>query len=148
MVKVTVPTSAEIAKKWGDEAPKRSTYYEANTPGASAKWETDTAAAAGNFTAAIQAPDIAKRFKGGVKGKAEKFARKVTAVGVGRYGPGITAAVADMQKGMDPVVADIASIEIDARKPRGDPGNLSGRQAKMSNGLNAKRLARLAAAGA
>jgi hypothetical protein len=140
-----IPSASEIAAKWAEETPKRSTYYEKNTPGAGTKMETNAIAASGNFKAAIQASDIEKRFKGGLKGKGAKFTRKVTDVGVSRFGPGISAAKADMEAGVTPVVTDLQAIDIDARKPRGDPGNLTGRSNKVAKGLNEKRLARLAA---
>ena len=147
MVKMDIPSAADIATKWAEEGPKRSTYYEKNTPGAGTKMESNAIAAAPNYQSAVQAANIGKRFAGGLKGKGAKFTRKVTDVGVSRFGPGITAAKADMQSGMEPVVTDLQSIEIDPRKPRGDPGNLSGRSNKVATELNKKRLARLAAGG-
>jgi len=140
-----IPEASDIAAKWAEEGPKRSTYYEKNTPGKSSKWESNTAAQSAVYKSSVTAADIEKRFKGGVKGKAEKFSRKVTLVGVSRFGPGITAAKDDMSTAMGPVVSDLKAIDIDARKPRGDPGNLTGRANKVASELNKKRLARLAA---
>jgi len=145
MVKMEIPSASDIAAKWAEETPKRSGYYEKNTPGKSSKWEANTSAQAAVFKSAVAAADIEKRFKGGIKGKASKFARKVTDVGVGRFGPGCTAAKDDMSTAMSPVVSDLAAIDIDARKPRGDPGNLTGRANKVASELNKKRIARLAA---
>jgi len=145
MVKMEIPEASDIAAKWAEETPKRATYYEKNTPGKSAKWESNAGGASATYKSAVTAADIDKRFKGGIKGKAAKFARKVTAVGVARFGPGCSAAMDDMSTGMGPVVTDLKAIEIDARKPRGDPGNLTGRANKVASELNKKRLARLAA---
>jgi len=145
MVKPIVPSASDVAKKWSDEAPRRAPYYEAETPKAAGTWEANTTLAASTFKTAITAADIDKRFSGGVKrAGAAKFSRKVTSVGVGRYGPGITAAKDDMQKGIDPVLSAIAATEIPARKPRGDPGNYD-RSSKIGVALNKDRLARLAA---
>ena len=145
MVKVKVPSATDVANKWADETPRRATYYEKNTPPAAADWEKGAIEAAENFKAAVQAADIGKRFGGGVKrAGASKFERKVRSVGVGRFGPGVTAAKADMQSGIDPFLAEIAAADIPARKPRGDPGNYD-RVNKIGDPLHKKRLAILAA---
>jgi len=144
-VKMTIPSATDIATKWAEETPKRSTYYEKNTPGAGSKMEANAIAAAPNFKAAIQASNIDRRFAGGLKGKGAKFTRKVNDVGVSRFGPGVTAAKADMETGMTPVVTDLQAIDLDPRKPRGDPGNYTGRSNRVGTELNKKRLARLAA---
>jgi len=145
MPKPQVPTAEEVATKWKEETPRRSTYYEKETPLAAELWEAETIAAAANFKAAVQAADIGKRFKGGVKRVgAAKFKRKVMAVGVSRFGPGVEAAEEDMKAGVDPYLAVIAATEIGARKPRGDPSNYD-RVKKIGDALHAKRLAILAA---
>ena len=143
--KMTVPPADVVAKKWGEVTPGRSGYYQTNTPAAAATWESEAQAAAGNFKAAVSAADIDKRFRGGIrKAGAAKFSRKVTEVGVGRFGPGVSAAVGDMQTGVDPYLATIAATEIPARGPRGDPANYA-IVAKVGDPLHKKRLALLAA---
>jgi len=144
MAKPEVKGKADVVAKWVEEAPRRATYYEKYTPPAADKWEAETTGAAETYKSAVQAPDIGKRFAGGVKGKSAKFKRKVTTVGVGRFGPGITAAKDDYDAGIDWVLAEIAATEIPDRKPRGDPANWE-RSKKIGVALNKKRLARLAA---
>jgi len=145
MVKMEIPSATDIAAKWAEEGSKRSPYYEKNAVGKGSKMETNAAGASATYKSAVTAADIEKRFKGGLKGSGGKYDRKVKDVGVGRFGPGITAAKADMETGMGPVVSDLQAIDIDVRKPRGDPGNLTGRSNKVATELNKKRLARLAA---
>jgi len=143
-VKVTVPSASDVAKKWGDETPRRATYYEANTPGSAATWEANAKASAANFKAAVQAANIDALFKGGItKAGAGKFARKVVAL-AGRFGPGVSAAVSDMQTNVGPYLAEIAAIDLKERKPRGDAGNYE-RVKAIGDKLHAKRLALLAA---
>jgi len=143
-VKVTVPSAEDTARKWGEETPRRSTYYEKNTPGAAATWEANTKAAAANFKAAVQATNIDLLFKGGVtKAGAGKFARKVVAL-AGRFGPGVSAAVSDMQTNVAPFLAEIATVDLKERKPRGDPSNYD-RVKAIGDKLHSKRLALLAA---
>jgi len=145
MPKPIVPSAVDVAAKWAEETPRRATYYEKETPPAADRWATNAAAAADNYKAAVQAVDIAKRFAGGVKRVgATKFKRKVEAVGIARFGPGVAAAKEDMEKGVEPYLAVIAATEIGARKPRGDPANYE-RVKKIGTALNTKRLALLAA---
>jgi len=140
-----VPGGAETAKKWADQTPARAAYYEANTVGSGSHWEAETAAAAATFKQAIQAADIDKRFKGGVKrAGGAKFDRKVREVGVGRFGPGVAAAESDMASGIEPFLAVLSATEIKARGPRGDPGNYDIVK-QVGDPLHKKRLALLAA---
>jgi len=143
--KPSVPPADEVAKKWKDETPRRASYYEKNTPPAAAAWEANASAAAPTYKSAVQATDIDKRFKGGIKkAGAGKFQRKVTSVGVARFGPGVEAAEGDMKTGVEPFLSVIAATEISERKPRGDPSNYA-RVKEIGDALHKKRLALLAA---
>ena len=144
--KLECPTADEVARKWGEVTPGRSGYYEANTPGASTKWEANTKAAKSNYKAALADPKIADRFEGGVRGQAAKFARKVTDVGVSRFGPGVSAAIPDMSAGFSSYAALINAITVPDRKPRGDPANYKIVE-KIGSELHKKRLALLGAGG-
>jgi len=143
--KMIVPSSDEVSKKWGEVTPGRAGYYEAKTPAAGPIWESNTIAAKSTFKTAVSAAGIENRFAGGVKrAGAAKFSRKVTAVGVGRFGPGISAAVEDMKSGVEPFLSVLAAIEIPDRGPRGDAGNYAIVQ-KVGDPLHKKRLALLGA---
>jgi len=145
MVKLIVPDLTTVVTKWVEEAPRRAVYYEREAPIAANRWEANTIAAEGVYKSAVTAPDIARRFVGGVKRvKADKFERKVRDVGVGRYGPGITAARQDYESGLSPYLEELRRIDVPARKPRGDPGNLD-RVKAIFDALHKKRLAVLAA---
>jgi len=144
MPKPTVPSAADVAKKWVDVTPGRSTYYEKNAPAAASKWEANTTAAGANYKASVQAGNIGALFSGGVKkAGAAKFARKVTAL-AGRFGPGVSAAEGDMAANVAPFLSEIATVDLAERKPRGDASNYS-RVKAIGDKLHAKRLAGLAA---
>jgi len=148
MPKPTVPTAADAAAKWAEVTPGRSTYYEKNTKDKGAVWEANGKAAADTYKLAVSATDIAKRFAGGIKNAgAAKFARKVVDVGVGRFGPGVTAALKDMESGVTWVLKKIGETDMVARKPRGDAGNWA-RGKAIGDALNKERLARMAAGAA
>ena len=148
MAKLIVPTLADITTKWAEETPKRATYYQKETPAAAERQNANAIAAASIFKAAVTAPDIDKRFVGGLKkaGPA-KFRRKVEAVGVARFGPGVVAAKDDYNAGFAPYREELAAIDVPDRKPRGDPANYR-RVEVIGTALNKKRLAILAAGGA
>ena len=144
MVKLVVPTLDEISKKWVDETPRRSVYYEKNAPAAAPRWAANAIAAEAVYKAAITAPGVEKRYAGGIKRVgAPKYERKIKEVGVARFGPGVTAAKLDFENGIKPYRDELAAIDIPTRKPRGDPGNLDRVRAIME-ALHKKRLAILA----
>lgn len=148
MAKMTVPTKADVQKKWVDEAPKRAAYYETEASKAGATWAAETTAAAPTYKSAVQAANIDKMFSGGVKrAGAAKFERKVKSVGVARFAPGIAAAETDFGDGVDPFLAVLAATEIPQRGPRGDAANYAIVQ-KVGDPLHKKRLAIRAAVGA
>ena len=142
-----VMSAAEAAKKWGETTPGRQAYYEANAKSAGGDWEKGATDAAGSFKTAVSAANIEKMFLGGIKrAGAAKYARKVETVGAQRFSQGVQAAVGDMQSGIEPFLATIASVTPPPRAPRGSPANLA-RVSAYSTELNKKRLA-LRAAGA
>jgi len=147
MPKITVPSKDKITTKWGEETPKRAAYYESEAPAAADLWFSETQAAGGVYKAAIGAPTLEKMSTGGVKRVgAEKFKRKVTDVGAARFGPGVTAAIPDFDKGIDPFLAVLAATTIKERGPRGDPSNYD-LVKQVGDPLHKKRLAIRAAIG-
>lgn len=144
---VKIATAADIAKKWVDVTPGRSSYYEAGALAAGTDWVNGATAAASAYKSAVTAGNIGQMFAGGVKkAGADKYTRKVKDVGVGRFSSGVQAASTDMQSGMEPMVQTIASLTLTGRGPRGSTGNLI-RVSEVATALNKKRLA-LRAAGA
>ena len=144
---IKVKPLAEVVGKWADVTPGRSAYYEKGATGAGADWEAKAKAAAAQFKAAVSAANIDKMFSGGItRAGAEKYNRKVKDVGVGRFGPGVSAARADYDKGVAPMLEEIAKVDLPSRQPRGSSANYQ-RSVVIGTALNKKRLA-LRAAGA
>jgi hypothetical protein len=140
-----VKTVAEVAAKWGEVTPGRSTYYEVGVKGAGDDWEKGATNAAANFKAGVSAGNIEQLYKGGVKkAGASKYVRKATEVGVSRFGSGVTAAVQDYSNGVGPMLDTLASLTLPARAPRGSAANLQ-RVAAIATALNKKRLSQRAA---
>jgi len=145
MVKLRVKTIQKTVDKWVTEAPKRLPYYELEAPAAADYWFEKATAAEKTYRAGVTAPAVERRFVGGIRRVgAAKFKRKVTAVGVARFGPGIEAAKEDYNVGFTPFIDELARIEVPERQPRGDPRNLD-RVKAIFEALHKKRLAILAA---
>jgi len=137
----------EIAAKWADVTPGRASYYEKYASVAGADWETGATGARAAFKAAVTAPGIDAHYAGGVKKVGgTKYERKVKAVGVGRFGPGVAAAKDDMKSGFAPHRDEIETTlpTLKARGPRGDPANWD-RSKTIGTALAKKRLALIAA---
>ena len=135
-----IKSAAEIAKKWGEVTPGRSNYYSIGAAAAGADWEAGAKAAGPTFKAAVSAGNIQQLYLGGIaKAGAAKYTRKVSDVGVGRFGSGVTAAVGDMQTGMEPMVNTISALTLPARGPRGDAGNIN-RVTAVATALHKARL--------
>lgn len=136
-----VKSAADIAKKWGDVTPGRSSFYQAGVQAAGGDWQAQTIANAPNYKAAVTAADIDRRYAGGVRRAGpDKYVRKSAGVGADRYGPGVAAAVQDMQDGMAPYVDTLSGLTLPSRKPRGDAGNLA-RVAAIDDALHKRRIA-------
>jgi hypothetical protein len=144
---ITVKSAADAAKKWTTNASGAQAYYQAGVQTAGAAWLANTQAAAGSYDAAVKSGNIKQMFAGGVKkAGADKYQTKATQLGAPRFSQGVQAASGDYQTGVDPYLATIASLTLQARAPRGSAANLQ-RVSQIATALNAKRLA-LRAAGA
>jgi len=138
---VKVSSLSDASKYWVQGAQSRATRYGANTPGSADVWLANTVAGAPNYKAAVQNPNIDKMFSGGaVKAGAQKFASKVTAVGVGRFSPGVAAGQSAYEAGEGPMLETIAATTLPAKKVRGDVANQQ-RSVLIQQALNKKRLA-------
>jgi len=130
-------------EKWTDNAGRAAERFATGAEAAAEEWAKNTGAAADTYGSAISAPGIKDRFRRGVsRAGAQKFARKIRDVARDRFAPGVSFATVDYKAGAEPYFATIASLTLDARKPRGDPANYR-RVEQVGKALNAKRLALL-----
>jgi len=141
MPKLAVKPLEDIAKKWVEVTPQRAPYYEAGVKAPLKDWATEAANAAPAYKSAVTQPNIDKLYAGGIKkvGTA-KWQRKSIEVGVGRYGPGVTAALPDYRDGFAPYREELTKVEVPARGPRGADVNFEKVKA-IGKALLAKRLA-------
>ena len=137
---VKVKSLSEVVDKWASVTPGRQAYYESAAKVAGADWEKNAMAAQAAFQAAVTAGNIGQMFAGGVrKAGAEKYNRKVAAVGGTRFSQGISAGKADYNTGIEPMLSTIAGLTLPARQPRGSEANLA-RVREIAIALNKKRL--------
>ena len=138
-------SAGEVANKWAEVTPGRSAYYQSGSSGKGSEWETNTTAAKNVYKMAISASGIENRYAGGVrKAGGGKWERKVSTVGVSRYGPGISAGKEDYAAGFGDYASLLSGMSIPDRGPRGDPANYAIVQ-KVGDALHKKRLALLGA---
>jgi len=148
MAKAKIRPIDDITAKFIEVTPGRAAFYETGVKDPLEDWEGNTVLASSAYKGAVSAPDIMKRFLGGVKrAGTAKWSRKSIDVGVDRFGPGVIASEADFKAGFDPYVSVIAATDLPERKPRGDPANYK-RVEAIGAALFKKRLALLGVGGA
>jgi hypothetical protein len=112
--------------KWTTVTPARSADYVAAAKVAGDDWERNALAAAAAYRAAVTAGNIDKMFTGGIRRVgAEKYNRKVEAVGETRFSQGITAGAPDYEKGVAPYLDLMRGLTLPDRQPRGSEANLA-----------------------
>jgi hypothetical protein len=101
---------------------------------------TSTIAAAPAQAAAVSQAIAEKRFERGVQAAGEeRWRSKAAGKGATRYGPGVSDAEADYQRGVQPYLDTIANLALPPRGPRGDIKNLD-RVRAVVQALRAKKL--------
>ncbi len=135
-----IKDAASIAAKWARVTPVREQDYREGVADPTTNWQAATAGSAENYAAGVQASIGRGAFAKGVAAAGnEKWRRKATEVGTGRWGPGVRAATEDYSKGFAPFVDVIKGTTLPPRAPAGDPRNIE-RSAAMARALaEAKR---------
>lgn len=135
-----IKSAAEISEKWTRVTPGRQSDYENGVRNPTEDWASKTSGAEGAWSAGVQDAITNKRFARGIReAGTEKWQRKTTEVGIGRWGAGVRAAGDDYQAGFDPYRQVISSVSLPARYPKGDPRNFD-RVAAVANALHKKKV--------
>jgi hypothetical protein len=78
----------------------------------------------GNYKAAVAKAAAEGRYGAGIRAKgAEKYERKIRAVGSGRFTEGVAAGQADYAQGIAKVLSTIAAVTLPERGPNGSAQN-------------------------
>ena len=137
---IQVKSAAEVAAKWRTRASGAGADYTKGVQGAGQAWETGATAGEENFKLAVTQAASEGRFGRGVRAAGSaRYVKKAVDVGSQRYGPGVQAAEGDMAAGVAPVLQTIASIDLPARRPKGDPSNIQ-RSAAIGLKLHAMKV--------
>lgn len=139
MAVIKLKSAAEYAAKYKARVGVAGADYEAGVKNPRRSQEDAAVAAADNFAQGVQAAITDGRFAAGVEASRGKWARKAGTVGAQRFSPGAQAAAPDFQAGLQPMLAVLGSLDVDAaapRFPRGDPRNFA-RVAVVGNALHA-----------
>ena len=115
-----------IADKWTRVTPGRTEDYKLGIQNPKRDWESETAAAEGNWKAGVDAAQAKGLFGKGVKkAGTKKWQDKALAKGPGRFAEGVYMAGPDYEKGFAPYRDAIERVDLGPRFPRRDPRNLS-----------------------
>ncbi len=137
---VRIKSTADIADKWSSVTPGRAQFYKSGVEASGVDWQGNTADAADAYASGVTAAIADNRFQRGVNEAGnEKWKRKSSDVGAGRFGPGVQAAKADYEKGFAPYRETISSLELSARGARGDPANYQ-RVQEIGDALHRQRI--------
>lgn len=136
---------ASSSEKWQRNAANAASEMAAAAIAAADTWLREAIKSQDNWKAGVSAAMAGNRFSRGIqRAGADKFSRKVQAVAESRFREGVGAGASDYRSGVEPYLAALAALTLDARKPRGDPANLR-RVEQVDKLLNQKRLAMLSA---
>lgn len=135
-----IKSASEIADKWSRVTPGRSSDFQSGVTSPKKDWATSAKAAEGSYEAGVTTAIGNKRFSKGVdKAGTGKWKDKTLAVGVSRWGPGVTAAVDDYEKGFAPYRDVIEKTTLPPRRMAGDPANID-RVRVLAAALNAAKV--------
>lgn len=115
-----------ITDKWTRVTPGRTEDYKIGIQNPKRDWESETAAAEGNWKAGVDAAQVKGLFGKGVKkAGTKKWQDKSLAKGPGRFAEGVYMAGPDYEKGFAPYRDAIERVDLGPRFPRRDPRNLA-----------------------
>jgi hypothetical protein len=121
-----VKDAASVAAKWAQRAGAAGQAYASGVASTQKDWATDTAAAAGSWAAGVQTAAANGSFAKGVNAAGTaKWKNKASNVGAARYPQGVAAAQPYYLTGIGPVLQALAAVNLPARGPKGDPGNIN-----------------------
>lgn len=128
------------ATKFVQRAQSAAPDYAAGVAGAGALWQTNSAAAEGNWSLAVSEAAANDRYRKGInKAGPGKYTTRASGVGAQRYPQGVQQAGPAWQAGTGPYLTAISNMTLPPRRPTGDPGNMARVQA-ITQGLRALKL--------
>lgn len=125
-----VKSAADSATKFVQRASAAGPAYSAGVQSPKNPWAASTTAAANTYATAVTQAVADQRFQKGVtKAGDAKWQANSSGKGAQRYPTGIQGAQSAYQNGVQPYLSALASIQLPARGPKGDPNNVQRVQA-------------------
>lgn len=141
-VAIEVPSAAAVAEKYVRVTSGRAQDYTAGIQRVDAgRFEAAAGAAADTYAQGVQQAIAEGRFASGITGSGQRWRRKAEQLGSQRFPTGVSAARDDMQAGITPYLQTLQGLQLEPRRPRGDPANL-GRVSAIAQALNQRRRQR------
>ncbi len=138
---VKVKDAGASATKFANRASAAAGDYAAGVQGAGQSWQTATAASGDAYAQGVTAAISRKAFEGGVaKAGAAKYTANASGKGAQRYPQGVSAAGPAWQASVTKYLQVIANLQLNPRRPKGDPANLT-RVQQVTQALRAAKLA-------
>lgn len=120
-----VKSTAEIAAKFARVTPTRAKDYQDGVRSPRKRWDEATLAAQDNWQQGIQQAASEGRFGAGVQAAGHaKWQANTLKKGPGRWQQGVAQAAENFAKGFAPYREALASVQLPARGPKGDPNNI------------------------
>lgn len=120
-----IKSLSAIREKWTRVTPQRTEDYKLGIQNPRRDWETETAAAEGNYKAGVDAAHAKGLFaKGVAKAGSKKWQDRSLKKGPGRFAEGVYLAGGDYERGFAPYREAISRVDLGPRFPRRDPRNL------------------------
>lgn len=135
-----IRSTSKIVEKWARVTRARQQDFQEGVRAPRRDWADATAAAESTYEQGVQEAIARKSFGRGVSDAGTaKWKRKIEAVGVQRWAPGVAAAVEDFDRGFGPYAETIAATQLPPRFPAGDPRNFE-RVRVLGEALHAKKV--------
>jgi len=134
-----------IGEKWSRVTQQATADYQAGVQNPKSDWAEKTSGADKNYAAGVQAAISRGSFAKGVKkAGTEKWKTNALEKGAPRFSTGVALARQAYETGFAPYRQVIQNLNLPARGPKGDPGNIQ-RVAVLAKALRDTKLARLGA---
>jgi hypothetical protein len=137
---IAVKDATTSAQKFVQRAQAAAPDYQKGVQAAGPAWQQNATAANDSYVQGVTAAANAGRYAKGVNAAgAQKYADKASTVGAQRFPQGVAAAGPDWQNKTSPFLQTIASLNLPARRPKGDPANIQ-RVQMITDALRKKKL--------
>lgn len=117
---IRIADYGKLSEKFAARAGQATKEYEEGVKVAGADWEKGAREGAENYRIGVTQAASDGRFERGVaKAGAAKYTQRAAGLGAQRFGPGVQAAKGDWAKGYQPYGDSLKSLELPAKRPRG-----------------------------